>query len=57
MCKVCLISAQIYAYNILEPLKVVTTFLFQINLSCLYAEFRLTANNRNHAGNLLSLLT
>ena len=48
------ISAQIYTFNILEPFKV---FIANYKLSCLYAEFRLTAETRNHAGNLFSLRT
>ena len=63
ICKLCLISSQIYAFNPLEPLQVVTNFYLKLSsylnkLSCLYAEFRLTAEEkRNHAGNLLSLRT
>ena len=42
ICKVCLISAQIYAFKILEPLKVVTTFLSKTKL-------RLRVNRRNNS--------
>ena len=52
--RLCPISAQIYTFNILEPFKV---FIENYKLSCLYAEFRLTAETRNHAGNLFSLRT
>ena len=33
ICKLCPISAQIYSFNILEPLKVVTTFLSKTKIS------------------------
>ena len=32
ICKLCLISAQIYAFNLLEPLKFVTIFISKTNL-------------------------
>ena len=33
ICKLCLICAQIYSFNVLEPLKVVTTFLSKTKIS------------------------